>query len=230
MLNNAATNTIAGTVRFSLDIRAPADAQRAAAVADIQAAIARIAVERDVRAQVSLTYEAPATPCDPHLTQLLADSVEGLGIRARRLPSGAGHDAMAFRGDPAAGHAVRALQGRHQPSSVRACVCGRYRRGGSRAGIFHCFLRIGIREEHVATCAHELIVLFVPSAFAEPTPPHGCGKCRIPAAFVPPLKWHAGCSLPRQDHHVRQVPALQVLRQRAGHPGVRAEGGLSRGG
>ena len=28
---------------------------------------------------------------------------------------------------------------------------------------------------------------------------------------------------PRQDHHVRQVPALQVLRHRAGHPGVRRE-------
>jgi allantoate deiminase len=97
-LTNAATNTIAGKVRFSLDIRAPADAQRAVAVADIQAAIDRIAAERDVRAGVSLTYEAPATPCDPHLMQLLADSVEGVGIRARQLPSGAGHDAMAFRG------------------------------------------------------------------------------------------------------------------------------------
>ena len=30
--------------------------------------------------------------------QLLAASVEGLGIRAHQLPSGAGHDAMAFRG------------------------------------------------------------------------------------------------------------------------------------
>ena len=29
---------------------------------------------------------------------------------------------------------------------------------------------------------------------------------------------------PREDHDVRQVPALQVLRQRAGHPGVWREG------
>jgi allantoate deiminase len=97
-LNNAATNTIAGEVRFSLDIRAPKDAQRAAAVADVQADIARIAAEREVRAEVSLSYEAPATPCDARLMQLLTASVEGLGIRARRLPSGAGHDAMAFHG------------------------------------------------------------------------------------------------------------------------------------
>ena len=31
---------------------------------------------------------------------------------------------------------------------------------------------------------------------------------------------------PREDHHVRQVPALQVLWQRAGHPGVRNQGEL----
>ena len=97
-LSNAATNTIAGRVRFSLDIRAPEDEQRSAAVTDIQAAIARIAAEREVRAEVSLSYEAPATRCDARLMRLLTASVEGLGIRARRLPSGAGHDAMAFRG------------------------------------------------------------------------------------------------------------------------------------
>ena len=51
-LTNAAANTIAGKVQFSLDVRAPVDAQRAAAVADIKAAIARIAAERDVRAEV----------------------------------------------------------------------------------------------------------------------------------------------------------------------------------
>jgi allantoate deiminase len=95
---NAATNTIAGNVRFSLDIRAPEDQRRETAIADIKTAIARIAAQRGVRTEVSLTYEAPATPCDTHLMQLLADTIEGAGIRVRRLPSGAGHDAMAFRG------------------------------------------------------------------------------------------------------------------------------------
>ncbi len=97
-LTNAAGNTIPGKVQFSLDVRAPIDAQRAAAVADIKAAIARIAAQRNVAAQVTLTHDAPATPCDSRLMQLLSNGIEGIGLEVRHLPSGAGHDAMAFRG------------------------------------------------------------------------------------------------------------------------------------
>jgi allantoate deiminase len=97
-LSNAAGNTIPGKVQFSLDIRAPIDAQRATAVDDIKAGIARIAARRSVGAQVTLSYDAPATPCDAHLMRLLAGGIESTGLRVRELPSGAGHDAMAFRG------------------------------------------------------------------------------------------------------------------------------------
>ena len=96
-LTNAAGNTIPGKVQFSLDVRAPHDAQRAAAVADIKAAVAHVAAQRNVAAQVTLTHDAPATPCDARLMQLLSDGIKGIGLRARQLPSGAGHDAMAFR-------------------------------------------------------------------------------------------------------------------------------------
>lgn len=97
-LTNAAGNTIPGKVQFSLDVRAPLDAQRATAVADIKAAVARIAAERNVDAQVTLTHDAPATPCDARLMRLLSDGIESMRLRVRQLPSGAGHDAMAFRG------------------------------------------------------------------------------------------------------------------------------------
>ena len=97
-LTNAAGNTIPGKVQFSLDVRAPLDAQRATAVADIKAAIARIAAQRNVAAQVTLTHDAAATPCDARLMQLLSEGIESIGLRVRHLPSGAGHDAMAFRG------------------------------------------------------------------------------------------------------------------------------------
>jgi allantoate deiminase len=97
-LSNAAGNTIPGKVQFSLDVRAPLDAQRVTAVADIEAAIVRIAAHRNVDAQVTLSYDAPATPCDAGLIRLLAGSVESIGLPVRQLPSGAGHDAMAFRG------------------------------------------------------------------------------------------------------------------------------------
>jgi len=38
----------------------------------------------------------PAALCDQRLSDQLATAVEATGIKPRRLPSGAGHDAMAF--------------------------------------------------------------------------------------------------------------------------------------
>jgi allantoate deiminase len=38
----------------------------------------------------------PAALCDDGLSSQIAAAVEALGIKLRRLPSGAGHDAMAF--------------------------------------------------------------------------------------------------------------------------------------
>ena len=97
-LTNAAGNTIPGKVQFSLDVRAPNDAQRVTAVADINAAVANIAARRNVTAHARISSGAPATPCDAHLMQLLSGGIENKGLRVRQLPSGAGHDAMAFRG------------------------------------------------------------------------------------------------------------------------------------
>jgi allantoate deiminase len=94
---NAAVNTIPGKVQFSLDVRAPLDAQRAAAVADIKSTIARIAARRSVTALATVSYDAPATPCDARLMRFLCEGIGSLGLRPRQLPSGAGHDAMAFR-------------------------------------------------------------------------------------------------------------------------------------
>ena len=139
-LTNAAGNTIPGKVQFSLDVRAPVDAQRAAAVADIKAAIARIAAQRNVGAQVTLTYDAPATPCDARLMQLLSNGIEehrpeGAPIAERRRTRCHG-----LPRPPAAGHAVRAVQGRHQPPPGGACLRGRHRRRGSRAALLHRLL------------------------------------------------------------------------------------------
>jgi allantoate deiminase len=38
--------------------------------------------------------EQPSVPMDEQLTSLLSDAVEASGFPARRMPSGAGHDAM----------------------------------------------------------------------------------------------------------------------------------------
>ena len=57
-----------------------------------------IARERGVGARIDIGYEATACRSDLHLSNALAAAVKRLGMTERRLPSGAGHDAMAFDG------------------------------------------------------------------------------------------------------------------------------------
>lgn len=90
-----AVNTIPGRVRFSLDLRAPDDARRLAALADIEAACRRIAVRRRLAFGVALLHEAEAVPCDPGLTELVGAAIAAEGFSVLAMPSGAGHDGMA---------------------------------------------------------------------------------------------------------------------------------------
>lgn len=90
-----APNSIAGRVIFSLDIRAPADALRANAVASVMDALREIADARGVAVEIRQTHDAPATECAPALQKQLARAVTACGITPLHLPSGAGHDAMA---------------------------------------------------------------------------------------------------------------------------------------
>ena len=91
-----ATNVIPGHVQFSIDIRSPDDARRAAAVADLEARIAAIAAERGVRTIVAAVHDANAFACDAGIMAGLRKAVEAVGVPPRLLPSGAGHDTMAM--------------------------------------------------------------------------------------------------------------------------------------
>ena len=95
---NGATNTVAGSVTFTLDVRSSSDMIRQAAVHGIEKAILKIAKARGVTAKVAMTYDAPAALSDPRLSKRLAIAIAAMGYKARRMPSGAGHDAMAFSG------------------------------------------------------------------------------------------------------------------------------------
>jgi allantoate deiminase len=95
---NGAVNVVPGRARLSLDVRSPRDEDRLQAVEDIRAQIARIAAARGVKADLAITYDMPAAPCDEALSAAFARSFERCGYPLFRLPSGAGHDAMAFRG------------------------------------------------------------------------------------------------------------------------------------
>lgn len=96
-VTGGAINTVPGRVEFTLDVRAPDDRSRKAAVTDIRAAIAAIAHERHVSAYLTAAYDAPAAACDPALSQALAQAAARCGYAAPSLASGAGHDAMAFK-------------------------------------------------------------------------------------------------------------------------------------
>ena len=92
----SAANTIPGRGEFTLDIRSPFDDERVHAVSDITQTIAAIAKRRGVTARLTVGHEVPAALCDRRLSDHLAKAIEASGVGARRLPSGAGHDAMAF--------------------------------------------------------------------------------------------------------------------------------------
>jgi allantoate deiminase len=92
----SAPNTIPGRVRFTLDIRSPGDAERVKAVEDIKTTLAAIAARRGVTQRLTPGHQAPAAHCDEKLSDLLAAAAESCGAAPRRIPSGAGHDAMAF--------------------------------------------------------------------------------------------------------------------------------------
>lgn len=91
-----AVNVIPGHVAFTVDLRAPDDASRAALEAAIRADIAAVAAARGIRAHVARTHELPATRCDPALTGAITEALGAEGLKPRVLPSGAGHDAMAM--------------------------------------------------------------------------------------------------------------------------------------
>lgn len=91
-----AVNVISGQTSFSLDIRAADDTDRRAAVAAVQTAFEDIAARRALEVSLEATHDAPASPCAPRLADELAAALERAGERALRLPSGAGHDAMAM--------------------------------------------------------------------------------------------------------------------------------------
>jgi allantoate deiminase len=91
-----ATNVIPGHVQFSIDLRAPSDLNRAAALADVEARISAIAATRGLRVSIAKSHEANAYVCDPNIVAGLAQAVEAVGVPPRLLPSGAGHDTMAM--------------------------------------------------------------------------------------------------------------------------------------
>jgi allantoate deiminase len=91
-----ATNVIPGQVSFTLDLRAPTDAHRKLAVADIVRQMEAIARRRTLALQIDVTHENRTVPCATWLKAQVAEAIASEGYRVFELPSGAGHDGMAM--------------------------------------------------------------------------------------------------------------------------------------
>jgi len=96
MLNvpGGSINVVPGRCQFSLDMRAPNDAQRDALVAEVLAELTAICERRGVRCTLEETMRAAAAPSAPAWQARWEKAVAALGAPLHRMPSGAGHDAM----------------------------------------------------------------------------------------------------------------------------------------
>jgi len=91
---NGSVNVVPGRCLFSLDMRAPVNAQRDALAADILAALQRICERRGLRYTAEESMRAAAAPSAPAWQARWEAAVSSLGLPLHRMPSGAGHDAM----------------------------------------------------------------------------------------------------------------------------------------
>ncbi len=87
-------NVVPGRCKFSLDMRAPNNAQRDALTDDVLAELKAICERRGVRYEIEESMRASAAPSAPDWQQRWEKAVDALGIPLFRMPSGAGHDAM----------------------------------------------------------------------------------------------------------------------------------------
>ncbi|MFN7857620.1 MAG: 2-oxo-4-hydroxy-4-carboxy-5-ureidoimidazoline decarboxylase [Acidovorax sp.] len=96
MLNvpGGSINVVPGRCQFSLDLRAPNNAQRDALAGDVLTSLQRIAERRGLRCTVEESMRASAAPSATDWQHRWERAVNALGLPLYRMPSGAGHDAM----------------------------------------------------------------------------------------------------------------------------------------
>ncbi len=94
LVPNGSTNVVPGRCQFTLDMRAPNNAQRDALVKDILTQFEAICERRQVRYTAEETMRAAAAPSTPAWQQRWEQAVDSLSAPVHRMPSGAGHDAM----------------------------------------------------------------------------------------------------------------------------------------
>ncbi len=93
---HGASNVIPGHVMLTLDVRDQNDSHRVAVVRALRAKAKVIAKQRGLKLTWTPVQQAAAVPCDKILTQFFSKCVARRGLKVLKLPSGAGHDAVAL--------------------------------------------------------------------------------------------------------------------------------------
>jgi N-carbamoyl-L-amino-acid hydrolase len=90
----ASRNVVPGEVRFSVEFRHPLDAEIDGLAATFPAEAARLVAETGCRLDLTELFRIPAQPFDPACVDLVRQATQRLGLSAREIISGAGHDAV----------------------------------------------------------------------------------------------------------------------------------------
>jgi N-carbamoyl-L-amino-acid hydrolase len=108
---------IPGDARFQLDVRSVTPAHVDAIYQTLHALVPQIEARRGVRFELGAEMTSPPTPMDSAVRAGLARAATDLAVPFREMPSGGGHDAVAFAqaGVPAGMLFVRNQNGSHNP-------------------------------------------------------------------------------------------------------------------
>jgi allantoate deiminase len=87
-------NVIPGAAEFTIDVRSPTAEGYERVERFVRGTLAAIAEQEALGLELFETHRKPPTPLDPGLQDILAEAAQAEGATTRRMPSGAGHDAM----------------------------------------------------------------------------------------------------------------------------------------
>ena len=91
-----ASNVIPGHVTLTLDVRDQNDLRRTAAVKALKIKAKSIAEKRGLKLNWLAVQQTNAVPCDAQAIKLFSECIARRGLKLVKLPSGAGHDAVAL--------------------------------------------------------------------------------------------------------------------------------------
>jgi allantoate deiminase len=97
-------NVVPGLADFTIDVRAPSDAGIRALERVVEETVSRVAREEGVEPELAQTFALEPLALDPRLVDRVELAAASERASSRRLPSGAGHDAMVI--------------GRHVPAAM----------------------------------------------------------------------------------------------------------------